>query len=1154
MSDPTKLKATKEIKDYYINLTKNIDVAVGIAKKARSQGKDVTNDIETIPAAGIAEKTELLVGPEGVAKVYNELWEQMHDRLKVTIEIFNLILDKKLGGIEDPEKRLEQAIRTALVIQTDGVVVSPLDGLPEIKISENPDGSKYPDIYFAGPIRAAGGNAQTFPLLLADLARKKLHLDRFKPSTKEIDRIVEEAMIYQKDVVVRQQRVTEKEIRTIAENCTICVNSGPDSDVEVMVNRDVDRVPTNRIRGAMCLVLIDGLYVRAMKIMKTSKKLGLDWQWLEKLIKVKKTEKGFELKPSSKYIEGLAAGRPVFSYPLTPGGFRLRYGKARNNGLMAKAVNPATMYVLEEFIAVGTHGRIERPGKSLQYFPCDTIDGPIVRLKNKNVLKLDDADYAKEISNQIEKILFVGDMLIPVGDFKKSGHPLVKNGYVSEEWIAEIKYLIKNDKINKNALKDAQELLENEDPYKAIELSLEYKIPLCPIYYAYFNLINKEELKILISKIRDSEKIYDDEKIIGIKIKNNNVIKEILEKIGLEHKFVSEENKILIEKKYAYPLLKILGSLNAKNPIEEYCEILENTEKTNSDKLSTISKIIIKDKAGTFIGARMGRPEASHERLLPGKPNALFPIGNGFGNNRDIIKAISKKADGAKPGDYGICETQIKTYLCPTCKKIRYGRFCFECKTEAKEIRYCVKCKKQIFDEVCPVCKEKTIGKYDHKINLEKAIQDACKNIGVGIPESIRGVKALVSGEKYSEPLEKGILRSKNDLYVFRDGTIRYEALNATITQFSARELNLSIEKLKELGYKKDYLGNDLKNEDQRVSLFPQDIIINDKAGEYFLKITNFIDDLLEKFYGLEKYYNKKTKEELIGELVIALAPHTSAGIVGRIIGYSKSRLAWGHPYFITAKRRNVDGDQDSMLLLMDGLLNFSEKYLSGGRGGRMDAPLAFTTIVNPFEIDDECYEMETVTEYPFEFYQNAKNYGDANDKNLTYVEEILGTDEQFSCIKYTHDTKKFDKGPKTSAYLTIKSMKDKVEKQAELQKKIVAVDNRDALERLLHYHLFPDIIGNTRAFARQKLRCVKCNAKYRRIPLSGVCEECGGKLIMTIHEGSIKKYLQIAKDVIKNYGLKPYLYQKVEIAEEDIDSLFRDKDAENQKSLSDFF
>ncbi|NCC70980.1 hypothetical protein EOM09_05340 [bacterium] len=443
---------------------------------------------------------------------------------------------------------------------------------------------------------------------------------------------------------------------------------------------------------------------------------------------------------------------------------------------------------------------------------------------------------------------------------------------------------------------------------------------------------------------------------------------------------------------------------------------------------------------------------------------------------------------------------------------------------------------------------------YKHKINLDYLIQKASQNVNVGIPEKIKGVKGLVSGNKFCEPLEKGILRAKYDLYVFRDGTIRYEALNATITQFTAKELNLSIEKLKELGYKKDYLGNELKDENQRISLFPQDIIINDKAGEYFLKITHFIDDLLEKFYGLKQFYNKKTKEELIGELIIALAPHTSAGIVGRIIGYSKSRLAWGHPYFITAKRRNVDGDQDSMLLLMDGLLNFSEKYLSGGRGGRMDAPLAFTTIVNPYEIDDECYEMETVTEYPYEFYINAKNYGDANDKNLTYVDQILGTDDQYSCIKFTHDTNVFDKGPKTSAYLTIKSMKDKVERQAELQKKIMAVDNKDALERLLHYHLFPDIIGNTRAFARQKLRCVKCNTKYRRIPLSGKCNVCGGKLIMTIHEGSIKKYLQIAKDLIKNYGLKPYLYQKLEIAEEDINSLFKDKDTENQKALSDFF
>jgi DNA polymerase II large subunit len=196
---------------------------------------------------------------------------------------------------------------------------------------------------------------------------------------------------------------------------------------------------------------------------------------------------------------------------------------------------------------------------------------------------------------------------------------------------------------------------------------------------------------------------------------------------------------------------------------------------------------------------------------------------------------------------------------------------------------------------------------------------------------------------------------------------------------------------------------------------------------------------------------------------------------------------------------------------------------------------------------------METITEYPFEFYLNAKNYKDADDKNLSYVDEILGTDDQYSCIKFTHDTNCFDQGPKQSAYLTIQSMADKVEKQAKLQARIIAVDNKDALERLLHYHLFPDIIGNTRAFARQKLRCVKCNAKYRRIPLSGICT-CGGKLILTIHEGSIRKYIGVAKDIITKYELKPYLYQKIKLAEEDIDSLFVDKEEKKQKNLAGFF
>ncbi len=1145
-----KIEARKDVLNYFENLSEKINLEVELARNARKTGRDITEDIETFPAQGIAEKTEILVGPKGVAKIYHELWEKHQDRFKVTLEIFHMILDGELGGLEDPEKKLEQAIRTALVIQTDGVVVSPLDGIPDIKISTNPDGSKYPDIYFAGPIRAAGGNAQTLPVLLADLARKKLHLDRYKPSAKEVDRLIEENMIYQSDVVVRQQRVTEAEIRVIAENCPVCINSGPDSDVEIMVNRDLERIKTNRIRGAMCLVIIDGVYVRAMKILKTSKALGLDWSWLEKLIKVKKTAEGnFELKPSTKYLEGLAAGRPVFSYPLVPGGFRLRYGKTRTTGLMAKAISPATMYVLDEFIAVGTHGRLERPGKSLQYFPCSTIDGPIVRLKNKDVIQLNTSKEALKYRSEIEKILFLGDMLINIGDFKKSGHPLIKSGYVEEEWLSEMKYLLRKEIITENQFEDLEEFYKAPTPEEAINLSVKYSVPLFPIYTAYYSLLDSEELKILIEKFRSAEKVFEDNKIIGAKVKTNNVIKGILEKIGLEHKYLLEENKILIERKMAYPLLKTLGALNAIDPTDEFEDVLEDKEKSIFEKLTIVSKIKIKEKAGSFIGARMGRPEAAHERILPGKTAVIFPIGEGFGNNRDLLKMIDSKSNYS-----GSMDAKIKAYQCESCKKILYSAYCTACNVRTKELFECFTCKQISFNETCPTCNEKTRSKVNNKIKFDELIKSAIDNLGIGITDNLKGFKELASQEKYTEPLEKGILRTKHGLYVFRDGTIRYEALNATITQFKPKELNLSVEKVKELGYTIDYQGKEIKDENQIIDIFPQDIIISDHTAEYFLKITHFIDDLLEKFYKMKPHFNFKEKEQLIGELVIGLAPHTSAGIVGRVLGFSKAKLCFGHPYFITAKRRNVDGDQDSLMLLMDALLNFSPKYLSKGRGGRMDAPVAFTTVVNPYEIDDECYEIETCTEYPFEFYENSKKFMDADDKNIKYVANFLGTEEQYTCMKFTHDTAVFDEGPKHSSYLTIKSMQDKVTKQAELQKRIRAVDNKDALERLLHYHLFPDIIGNTRAFARQGLRCIKCNSKYRRIPLSGICLKCTGKLVMTIHEGSIKKYLEVAKNLIKDYELKPYLYQKVILAEEDISSLFVDKEEKKQKSLSNFF
>jgi len=81
---------------------------------------------------------------------------------------------------------------------------------------------------------------------------------------------------------------------------------------------------------------------------------------------------------------------------------------------------------------------MERPGKGTALSSCDSIEGPIVRLDNGEVIFLKEEDYDK-FKNNIDKILFLGDILIPYGDFLNRAHVLVPPGYCEEWWIKEIK-------------------------------------------------------------------------------------------------------------------------------------------------------------------------------------------------------------------------------------------------------------------------------------------------------------------------------------------------------------------------------------------------------------------------------------------------------------------------------------------------------------------------------------------------------------------------------------------------------------------------------------------------------------------------------------------------------------------------------------------
>ena len=548
----------------------------------------------------------------------------------------------------------------------------------------------------------------------------------------------------------------------------------------------------------------------------------------------------------------------------------------------------------------------------------------------------------------------------------------------------------------------------------------------------------------------------------------------------------------------------------------------------------------------------MGRPEKSHAREMKPPPHVLFPIGNSGGRDRSLRRAAgSSKAavENASEIDahyLGIIDVDIGVRRCPICQNTTYQTRC-ECGGFTEPIIFCPTCSRDLRNGgACPKCGRQGVSHRIQSVDLRKVYQQALVRLDETPRfDRFKGVLGLISKNKTPEPLEKGILRAKHEIFVFKDGTCRYDLTDLPTTHFTPREISVPASKLVELGY-------DVKDDDQVVELAPQDIILSEDCGEWLLRVSKFIDDLLVKYYKRPPYYEADSKEELIGALVIGLAPHTSAGVLGRVIGFTPASASFAHPFFHASKRRNCDGDEDCVVLLLDGLLNFSLSYLPDRRGGKMDAPLVLTTRIDPKEIDAEAHNLDIIEQYPLEFYRATLRFEDPKRVHVATVASRLGTNAEYTGFEFTHQSSSISLGPLNSSYKVLESMMEKMEMQLELARRIRAVDERDVAERVIKTHFLPDLIGNLRAFSRQKVRCVKCNYKVRRPPISGNCPKCGGKIVLTVHEGSVTKYMARSIQIADEYGVSKYTRQRLMLLEMSVNSLF-ESDASKQMGLVDF-
>ena len=968
---------------YFERIEDRLDEAWDRAARARERGYDPQTEIEIPIAEDMAARVENILGIEGVAERVRDL-EADHSREEAALALAEDFADGRVGDYDTRAGKIEGAVRTAVALLTEGVVAAPIEGIDRVEILENDDGSEFVNVHYAGPIRSAGGTGQALSVLVADYARALTGLSEYRPRDEEIERYAEEVALYDSDTGL-QYSPKDKETKFIAKHMPVMLDGEATGDVEVSGFRDLDRVDTNGARGGMCLVLAEGIALKASKIQRYTRDLDeIDWPWLQDLIdgtigddetaatdadaEEADDEDGDEAtdedapapdepagparaEPSKKFLRDLIAGRPVFGHPSEAGGFRLRYGRARNHGFATAGVHPATMHVVDDFLATGTQIKTERPGKAAGVVPVDSIEGPTVRLADGTVRRIDDPEEARELQNGVERILDLGEYLVNYGEFVENNQPLAPAGYAYEWWIQEFEA---TDADVRALRDDARVDLREPTPERALAWACEHDAPLHPTYTYCWHDVSVAAFEALATTVADAGRVVaaeadgglvrpEAEPTDALVLPSTDETARTLERLLVEHRQTEERIRVPVWR----PLAASLGLDETDDGLERSWAALPADARGWDDgenavaAVDAVAPFRVRERAPTRVGCRMGRPEKSESRDLSPAVHTLFPIGPAGGSQRDVTKAAGETTGPAGED----LRLSLGDRRCPECGDHTYRTRCADCEVHTEPYYECDDCGQVVApDEAgrvhCDRCERDVTSPTEWTVDLNDRYREALDRVAereTAFP-ILKGVKGLTSAHETPEPMEKGVLRAKHGVTAFKDGTVRYDMTDLPVTAVRPAELDVTADDLRELGYEEDVDGDPLRFDDQLVELKVQDVVLSDGAAEHMLKTADFVDDLLESLYDLPPFYDVDDRDDLVGELVFGMAPHTSAAVVGRVVGFTSAAVGYAHPYFHAAKRRNCDGDEDCVMLLLDGLLNFSKEFLPNQRGGSVAA------------------------------------------------------------------------------------------------------------------------------------------------------------------------------------------------------------------------
>ncbi|PWI48439.1 hypothetical protein CEE45_06820 [Candidatus Heimdallarchaeota archaeon B3_Heim] len=1080
-----------EFQEYVEQIKKTLTAQIKLANQARSLKYDPYSSIESIITPSSTDNILAILNIPGLENYLPEKINQNRNLLLLAADVAKQIVNGRF--IKKPKEQLILlAIQSSFVILSRGQCSVPKEYVPKVRIDPK---QNYLTLFFANTIRYVPGTIIGLAILISDYLRGILHLNRFHSSPDSIGRYEEELEIFLK-MNDRVFQFNVDHVRVFIQNIGVELSSEPYERIEVQRYRNLPKL-TNHLRMGLCVTLERILHDLQPIIIQKLQAGIPEWGWLDKLqFIIPKQNRTFG-------TEDIRSTQPLLSQSNRAGGFRLRYGESRITGFGTIGIHPVTM-ALTGILTPGCTVQLDFSDKFYAINPVSSIMGPLVELEDGSLKRINSLNELRKMKISTKQIWEMGDILMSTSDIPISTL-IIFSAWTEEWWNREIKSAIATKEVNIAEVLKSGNLSEgvlNQMLHKplnyyptwdlAILLSKAFDIPLHPKFSLNWNEIAISDFILLVQKLKanpDTSLHVDDE------------ILRIIKQLGASFEIIEEK----IHSEILNPFFTIF-----KQKFSKMMEILkEDVEELTVEFLcQEMLEIPVRSLCYRRIGFKLIRIEKAETRFTNPPHHSLFPLGKHGGPQKDFFKVSQDTS----------IEIRVADRYCISCKIYSFKVYCPECKQKTEQ-KYRCREGHTSDNSICSQCEKRAYPTKPKMLNINGMLNSGIKKAGSPEVKKVKGVSYLDNTYGIPENLIKGILRAKHGLFVFKDGTTRFNYTNSPIRTFTSNEISTSLDEIQRLGYSHDIYGEDLTDEEQLIEIFPYDIIINKKGAKFVFAQSKFIDDELAFQYNSSPYYRLQSYENVIGLLVVGISPTSQVGVIGRIIGYSKNNVLFAHPLWHLLKSRSCNGATDSITLLLDVLLNFSSEFIPASHGGALDIPSVINLVDSWVDLLD--YSKHNISVMNRTFYQEIP-YNLEQINVLSYEISLLTSPEV--AVQTSNDISAFSIENK----FIEKKIVDRINIALESLQSIRGVEEGKYVDNLLINDFLIKITLSISRFFQQPVRCKLCKTTYRRVPLSDKCPVCNNKTLeLTLSKGWVLRYLQIINQLSNKYSADLSEYTK---------------------------